>query len=218
MRILQKQIQIESLQNQYEADAKLFELSLEDSYKKIGELKELISKSRVTAPCDGRVVYSSAVEGAYAAAYSPLIWVADDDIYISCPYISSEKIEKASEVYATAAGERVEVEYEPYERAEYLSLVAAGKEPKSKFIIRDGGGLTVESGMYAVVYVISDYTENALILPAGAVKRDSGGETYVYRLVNGAKVRQTVKKGVSTDALVQITEGLEEGAVVSVGN
>jgi multidrug efflux pump subunit AcrA (membrane-fusion protein) len=217
--ILYKQIQIESLQNKFDADGKLFEISLEDSYRQFEDTKEKIESSRIISPADGRVVYYAAAEGGYAIAHNTVIWVADNnDIHICCPHISTEDIEAADEVYATVAGERVDIEYEPYDRATYLSLVAAGKEPDSKFRISDSRGLNVESGMFAVVYVISDYTENALILPAGAVQRDSSGESFVYKLEGGEKVRQVIKKGVVTPALVQITEGLTEGDEVCVGN
>jgi macrolide-specific efflux system membrane fusion protein len=215
-----KRIEIETLQNELDADARLFELSMKEKRRQISKLEEAIASGVLVSPCDGRVVYCTANEGGYAAAYAPFIWVADDsDIYIATSkYISGEKIKSADEVYATVAGERVEVEYQPYDRAEYLSIVASGAEPKAKFAIKDNKGAKVESGMYAVVYLIRDYTENALIIPSGALKRDNGGQLFVYKLVNGEKIKQTVKKGVATDALVQITEGLAEGDEVYVGN
>jgi hypothetical protein len=37
-------------------------------------------------------------------------------------------------------------------------------------------------------------------------------------MVDGVQTRQVVKRGVVTDALVQITEGLKEGDEVYVGN
>ncbi len=214
-----KQIEIETLQNKFDSDARLFELSMKERNREISKLEEAIESGVIVSPCDGRVVYCTASEGGYAAAYAPLIWVADDsEIYISAKYISAEKVRSSYEVYATLAGKRVEVEYQPYDRAEYLSIVASGAEPKSKFTIKDNEGIQIESGMYAVIYVIRDYTDDALIIPSGALKRDNSGQLFVYKLTNGEKIKQTVKKGVATDALVQITEGLSEGDEVYVGN
>jgi multidrug efflux pump subunit AcrA (membrane-fusion protein) len=89
---------------------------------------------------------------------------------------------------------------------------------KSKFQIADSNGIEIKSGMYALVYVISDYNENVLLLPTGAVKRDNNGIYFVYKMVDGLQVRQDIKRGLCTDALVQITEGLKEGDEVYVGN
>ena len=52
-------------------------------------------------------------------------------------------------------------------------------------------------------------------MPSGAVMNDSGGK-YVYVDEDGSRVRRTVRAGVSTDGLVQIIEGLEEGEAVYV--
>ena len=217
--ILNKQVQIETLKNELEANAKLFDLSLKGSYEKIAELEKIIANSVITSPCDGTVVYTTATEGKYAVAYTPVLWVANDDVnYISCAYMSTEDVNNAYEVYATVAGDRVEVKHEPYDRATYLSMVSAGGEMKSKFQIADSKDLDIKSGMYALVYVISDYTENTLILPTGAVKRDNNGIYFVYRMVDGVQIRQDIKRGLVTDALVQIVDGLKEGDEVYVGN
>lgn len=217
--ILSKQIQIESLKNELEASSRLFDISLEGSYEAIAALEKTIANSVITSPCDGTVVYITAAEGGYASAYTPVIWVANDnENYISVAYVSTEAVNNADEVYATVAGDRVEVKHEPYDRATYLSMVASGVTMKSKFQIEDSKGISVKSGMYALVYVISDYNENVLLLPTGAVKRDNNGEYFVYKMVDGVQTRQVVKRGVVTDALVQITEGLKEGDEVYVGN
>ncbi len=178
--ILSKQIRIESLKNELEASSRLFDISLEGSYEAIAALEKTIANSVITSPCDGTVVYITAAEGGYASAYTPVIWVANDnENYISVAYVSTEAVNNADEVYATVAGDRVEVKHEPYDRATYLSMVASGVTMKSKFQIEDSKGISVKSGMYALVYVISDYHENVLLLPPGAVKRDNNGEYFV---------------------------------------
>ena len=72
----------------------------------------------------------------------------------------------------------------------------------------------VVTSMAAVVVFCVTY---ALILPANAVHRDTGG-FYVYRVTPEGRERLTVARGIFTDALVQITQGLEEGEQVYVGN
>jgi len=116
----------------------------------------------------------------------------------------------ADEVYATVAGQRVEVV--PHtENGEFE--VRSGM---SAFDISDAGGAEVYSGMSAVLFVITDRVEDALIVPSSAVRYDYG--YYVYKIVDGVQVRQSVQRGVYNDAEVQILSGLEEGDVVYAGN
>ncbi|MFP1677601.1 efflux RND transporter periplasmic adaptor subunit [Alloalcanivorax sp. C16-2] len=73
------------------------------------------------------------------------------------------------------------------------------------------------SGMTAQVFFVVNAADNALSVPAGAVKRDAEG-TYVRVLsAKGAPRRQAVKTGVTDRVRTEITEGLEEGQTVVVG-
>ena len=114
-------------------------------------------------------------------------------------------------------GYRVEVEYMPLDRKEYLAMKASGDTMQSTFLVKDANGHPVDAGMDVVLFLITDHAEDALILPANAVHRDTGG-FYVYRVTPEGRERLTVARGIFTDALVQITQGLEEGEQVYVGN
>jgi HlyD family secretion protein len=57
--------------------------------------------------------------------------------------------------------------------------------------------------------------ENALVIPKEALRHDSQGD-YVFALQNGAVARRTVKKGISSITLVQISEGLAESDAVAL--
>lgn len=73
------------------------------------------------------------------------------------------------------------------------------------------------SGMTAQVFFVVNAADNALSVPAGAVKRDADG-AYVRVLAGkGAPRRQPVKTGVTDRVRTEITEGLEEGQTVVVG-
>ena len=118
-------------------------------------------------------------------------------------------VSEADEVYATVAGKRVEVAPRPYGEA-YMA-----RPGMSAFDVTDGGDVPVESGMVAVLFVISDRVEDALIVPSSAVHYDYS--YYVYTIVDGVQVRQSVQIGVGNDAEVQILSGLQEGDVVYAG-
>lgn len=73
------------------------------------------------------------------------------------------------------------------------------------------------SGMTAQVFFVVNAADNALSVPAGAVKRDADG-AYVRVLAGkGAPRRQPVKTGVTDRVRTEISEGLEEGQTVVVG-
>ena len=53
------------------------------------------------------------------------------------------------------------------------------------------------------------------VIPKEALRHDAQGD-YVFALQNGAVARRTVKKGISSITLVQISEGLAESDAVAL--
>ena len=213
-----KEVQIEEQENQLAEFQGLWELSYAERVLNIEELEKQVAAGVLTAPCAGTVVYCAAAEGSYAMANTPLIWLAEEGtVRIRTAYLTSDAVEKAVEVYAMVDGRRVEVEYQPLDRKEYLAMKASGDTMQSTFLVTDTNGAEVHSGMEAVLFLTTDQAEDALILPANAVRRDTTGY-YVYRVTPDGQQRQSVSRGLFTDALVQITQGLEEGEQVYVGN
>ena len=139
-----------------------------------------------------------------------VIWLAEDaELYLSVAPVSAAALSEADEVYATLAGKRVEV---APRSGDEVHLLRSGM---SAFDVVDAGETAVESGMTAVLFVISDRVEDALIVPSSAIRHDF--VSYVYKVVNGEQVRQNVQLGVSNDAECQILAGLSEGDVVYAG-
>ena len=213
-----KESQIQEQENQLEEFEGLWVLSREEMVRSIEELEKQVSASVLMAPCDGTVVHCAAAEGSYAMANNPLIWLAAaGSAQIRTDYLTADQVGRAVELYAMVDGYRVEVEYVPLARKEYLAMKASGDAMRSTFLVKDDNGNPVEAGMEVVLFLITDCAEDALILPANAVHRDTGGY-YVYRVTPDGRERLSVSRGIFTDALVQITQGLEEGEQVYVGN
>ena len=213
-----KEVQIEEQENQLAEFTGLWELNRAEQARSIGELEKQITAGVLTAPCAGTVVFCSAAEGSYAMVNTPVLWLAKaDSVTIRTDYLAVDKVNKASDLYAMVDGYRVDVEYVPMDRKEFLAMKASGDTMYSVFRVRDAHGAQVKAGMEVVLFLASDHAEDALILPANAVRRDSTG-FYVYRVTPEGQQRQSVSRGIFTDALVQITSGLEEGEQVYVGN
>ena len=204
------ELKIEEQRNSLAETRAIWELDRAEQVRSIEELRAVVESSRLLAPCDGTVVSCSAVDGGYAMENSAVIWLAEDAaMYISVEAVSAAALSAANEIYATVAGQRVEVAHR--EDSE-LYLNRSGM---SSIDITDAGDAAVENGMSAILFVISDRVEDALIVPSSAVHYDYS--YYVYKIVNGVQVRQSVQQGVSNDAEVQILSGLEEGDVVYAG-
>jgi macrolide-specific efflux system membrane fusion protein len=213
-----KEIRIEGLRNAYDSAKRMQWLSLEQSYQQLDMYQKMIDNCTIKATCDGTVLFCTAGIGSWAQANMTVLWIAEDTVSeISCEYIKPELLENAHEVYAISGGERLEITNVPYDRATYLSIVASNQTLKSNFTLNDPEA-EIQNGMNAFVYVVSDYVEQALTVPVNAVKRE-GAEYFVYLMTQeGTQMRKTVKIGVRTTSMIQITEGLEEGDVVYVGN
>ena len=208
----------EEMENQLEEFQGLWELSLEEMLVNIETLTRQVEAGVLTAPCAGTVVYCAASEGSYAMANTPVVWLAKEgSAQLRTDYLTADAVARASEVYAMVDGYRVDMEYIPLERAEYLAMKASGETMQSTFRVTDALGADVTVGMEVVLFLETDKVEDVLLLPSNAVHRDTGGY-YVYRVTADGRERQTVTRGVFTDALVQITQGLEEGEQVYVGN
>ncbi len=205
------ELQAQELENSLQETRALWELDHAEALRSLETLEDTVARSRLLAPCDGTVVSCTAYDGGYAMENAGVIWLAEDgDLYLSVAPVTAAALERADEVYATVNGRRVE--------AESLSAGEAQgcRAGMSAFRVTEDLGNPVESGMSAVLFVLSSRTEDALIVPSSAVHRDDS--YFVYKVVDGVQVRQNVRCGVVNDAEVQILSGLEEGDRVYAGS
>jgi len=62
--------------------------------------------------------------------------------------------------------------------------------------------------------IITDVKQNVLLVPASAVKTESGAGYFVEALEDGVPEQKKVEIGVSNDTSTEITSGLKEGDAV----
>ena len=75
----------------------------------------------------------------------------------------------------------------------------------------------VKTGMTAQANIVSSQSENVLLVPARAVKRQ-GRDQVVTLLVDGKQETKVVKTGITDGSRIEIVEGLSEGDKVVVGS
>ena len=210
--IAQKQASLRQTQALREPD-------LAEKRKELEEISESLDKNVLRAPFAGRIVYGDVIsQGSWVTADDPIVYLADDSqLSIVSEYITESAVKAASRIYAHIGSKQYEIEYQPIDQEEYVSLILSDATLTSQFeIIGPEEDLEeLEAGQYAAICLWTNYVPDALLVPSGAVLKDASGR-YVYVDEDGTRVRRAVKVGKTTDSLVQILEGLEEGEVVYV--
>lgn len=211
-----KEIEIQEMELALEEAKELRSIELQQKQKSLNTLKNKTGKGDITAPFSGRIVYISEINrGDAIQGYTPVIYIADDSVLsLSTDYISESSIRYADRLYAKIGSKDYEISYVPYEKEEMVRMTLAGEEMKTQFSI-DSGTEGLVAGQYAAVVICQSYKENVLVIPVNALYRDGGGQ-YVYKQVDGERVRCSVKTGMVTDTKAEIEEGLEEGDIVYV--
>jgi multidrug efflux pump subunit AcrA (membrane-fusion protein) len=192
------------------------ELQLSAQRSERDALRGRLGRAELIAPTDGRIVFIKPLSpGDEVKAYETLLCVSDDaHKKISCAYISALSIEGAYRSYALVGGREYPLTPIPADVRENLAITLNGGELRSEFEFSEPDDAP-EIGQYALVCVELMHIEDALIVPRDALNLDAAGR-FVYKFIDGARVRCPVKTGRMTQASVQILEGLAEGDEVYV--
>lgn len=214
-----KKNEIEQTQTLLRQDKELRALELQNKRKQQGELSISLDENVIRAPFSGRIIYGDVLTpGSWVQAEDPVVFLSDDSkISIVCPDIPDTLIERADRIFACIGEKEYELKHIPIDPDEYTKKILAGEEVNTKFeiVATEAELAKLEAGQYAAVHIWRDYIPDALLIPSNAVQTDAAGK-YVYVEENGTRVKRTVKTGLVTDSLTQITEGLKEGDVVYV--
>ncbi len=211
-----KELEIQKLELKLEEARQLRGLELQKNQDALRALQEKLGKNEIIAPYSGRIVYvSDARKGDAILGYTPVIYIADvSRLSLSTEFVSESLVKNADKVCAKIMDKDFDISYIPYENSELVKMALAGEEMKARFSIETEDA-TLQAGQFAVVMVYQIYRDDVLTIPINAFYRDGSGQ-YVYKQVDGARIRCNVKAGLTTDTKVEIVEGLEEGDMVYV--
>lgn len=212
-----KQIQIEELQLSLKQTQELRQLQIDEKQRLLDLQKEKLGKNQLLAPCDGTVVYNTEVQqvGNSVRANTTVMCIADDSrLYLETEYIREEVFDATQKAYVRIKNKDYSISYIPYSQEEYLELSLKGGEIQSRFTVDAKEG-EIEAGEYGALILVDHFKENVLTIPANALFSDAAGR-YVYKIVDGQRVRCPVTVGTMTKTLLEITEGLQEGDQVYV--
>lgn len=211
-----KLLEIEQLEIDRRQAQELRQIQLDQQKAGLAALQEELVGVEVTAPFSGTVVYiTQAGIGDKIASFSPVASIVDNSrLTIISEPMSNSVLEGADQIYAEILGQRYDITHIPMEQEEYLQRLLAGDDLYNEFAVNNPSD-ALESGQYAAVTIIDNYRENVLVVPVNSLYRDEKGH-YVYRVIDGARVRQDITVGITTDIEVEVLEGLEEGDVIYV--
>ncbi len=209
-------VQRKKLELQLEHLTETYELQRPHVESQIKDLKAESSGNVIKAPFDGVVVALADVSvGTYLEEQMYYVAVADPDIlYARCPYVSQSTINSIEDVVFWKDGVEYEVSYVPMEEHTYRVMRNNNEDIYSEFALENAGDAVVH-GDYGKVILIAGCKEDVLKVPEVAVGSDSG-KAYVYKDVDGQRVRVEVEIGSKDGLYVEITEGLQEGDVLYV--
>ena len=76
----------------------------------------------------------------------------------------------------------------------------------------------IKPGMFGRMSIVFDMHANALQIPRSAII-DSAGELSVFVVKDGIGIRRTIETDFSSDGMVEVTSGIEDGeSVITVGH
>lgn len=165
----------------------------------------------IVAEFNGVVTEMNAVEGASVADGSQLLKLEsteDVSVKISITKYDLDKISVGQKAVVTIGGKSYDGEVSKINKmAEKNSSGAAVVGTEIKILNPDSD---VYLGVEAKVVISIAKEADSIIVPVGAVNVDVNGE-FVYVVREGLLVKQPVVTGISSDTMIQITEGIAEG-------
>lgn len=184
-----------------------------------GTSRREVTDTRVVAPVNGIVEKRVVNPGEHVNQNAPLFTIVRGDVLelaAAVPERDAQSVRPGQDVRFTAEGTqftgrvaRMSPSVDPATRAVTVYVQVPNAEGR------------LRAGSFASGRIVSRTVQDALVVPAAAVREGrEGGPRVVYRVVNGKLEMAPVTVGLTDEAagLVQITQGLTESDRVVVGN
>ena len=196
-----------------EANNKTQTMDVEDSLENLDA-----AENGIVAEFDGVVTEMNAIEGGATAKGTQLLKLESTEdvvVRITVTKYDLSKIKEGQKAIITIGSREYEGEVLRINRmAEQKNSGAAVVGAEMRILNPDSD---VILGVEAKVVINTEKVENAVLVPITAVNVDMDGE-FVYVVENNILVKKPVATGISTDTMIQITDGLnaDEQIVTSV--
>jgi len=190
--------------------------SLKSAQAQLSIARRAAEDAHVRAPFSGIIAKKIVNPGEKVMIDSALFTLVDlSHMEIEAPAPASEipavKAGQAATFRVDGFGERV---FEG--KVERINPTAdPGSRSITMYISVHNRDLALRGGMFAKGQVVVDRSKPATVIPATAV-RDDSGQTYVFTIENGKIARRAVKVGATEpqQGLIEVSSGLETGLAV----
>jgi multidrug efflux pump subunit AcrA (membrane-fusion protein) len=177
--------------------------------------KSQLDNTVITSPIAGTVEAREVEAGEVVAAGVPAFVIIDANTVSAEASVSQDMVERIR------IGEQVTITVDTADKPERIpgsvDTISPAADPRSqgyliKVAVNNAGG-ELRPGMFARVAFPVEDRANVLVVPNGAIVTETGVD-YVYALVDGVLKKKSVETGIATDAVTEITSGLDEGTLV----
>lgn len=192
--------------DQLEADNQVKALETEENMAVLQKVQ-----TGICADFDGVVTEVGVVEGASAPEGTKLLELQSTQevsVRISVTKYDLDKIALGQKAVVTIAGKEYEGEVSKINKmAEQNASGAAVVGTEIKIINPDSD---IFLGVEARVVITTAKETNVVLVPVSVVNVDVNGE-FVYAVEEGILVRKSVETGISSDTMIQVLSGVDEG-------
>jgi HlyD family secretion protein len=190
----------------------------EDAKAAYTAAQELLQQTNVTAPQDGLVYYLPVHAGQFVGTGDLLIQVAD------LQKVQLRAFVDEPDVGRLQPGQQVRVTWDALPNASWdgkitqvpTTVVTLGTRNVGQFTcIVDNPEEKLLPNVNVNVTIVTAKHENALTVPREAIHQDDG-KRFVYQVVDGELVRRDVQTSLANLTRMEVTQGLQDGAVVAL--
>ena len=178
--------------------------------------KDQIDKTIIRAPFDGVVSKQDAQVGEVAAADNPIIFLISNGSY------KIEALVSQTDVNKMKIGDKATVTLDPFGTDNRLGATVTLIDPAETQIngisnykvtleFSDSSIPDIRSGQDANISILSGSKSGAIVIPKQSIFEEAG-KKYVYVSSNGNDQKTEIETGIySSDGMVEVTKGLDEG-------
>jgi multidrug efflux pump subunit AcrA (membrane-fusion protein) len=169
----------------------------------------------IASPITGTVATRNVDAGELVSSSVPAFVIIDTSTVSAEASVSQDMVERIR------LGEIVTVIIDTADKPERIpgavDTISPAADPRSqgyliKVAVKNKGG-DLRPGMFARMSFPVEDRANVLVVPNNAIVTETGVD-YVYAVVDGVVKKKAVETGVATDAVTEITSGLEERTLV----
>jgi HlyD family secretion protein len=190
----------------------------EDAKASYAAAQELLQQTNVTAPRDGLVYYLPVHAGQFVATGDLLVQVAD------LSQVQLRAFVDEPDVGRLQSGQPVKVTWDALPGMTWdgtvkqvpTTVITLGTRNVGQFTcLVNNPGEKLLPNVNVNVTIITAQHENVLTVPREAIHQDDG-KRFVFQVVDGELKRRDVQTSLSNLTRMEVTQGLQDGAVVAL--